>query len=269
MDPRRRWDHSRYGLHRKTATAVDCGLTVGGWITAYLGGGDDSIGQLVATGQLWEVHGGPGNDTIRGDNAENWLFGDEGDDFVRGWMGNDVIDGGPGVDALYGDRSIFLTPEGGDDTITSRDTEPDEVWCDYGFDTVTADALDTIDLDCEQVDRGVAPAVTPPAITPPAITPPSAAPPTVAPPASKALPRMTVSTAKRYVKRALAKRYRGWRKGTHRVLAKPLRVSRVTVKFRSVSVRYRAHTYRGWAQAKYYLKGGKVHVRTTVHLKRR
>lgn len=47
-----------------------------------------------------EIHGGAGNDSIKGSNASDRLFGEAGNDFIEGKGGNDLIDGGTGTDIL-------------------------------------------------------------------------------------------------------------------------------------------------------------------------
>lgn len=204
-------------------------------IDADLGPGNDKIGALI--GSLGTVRGGPGDDEINGDGGDNTIFGDEGRDILFGSNGNDMIDGGPGNDQIYGDGLYY--DFGGSDTINSRDGERDEVSCGLGFDVVTADSLDDIYVECEQVDRGESPSSIP-----------------------VVLPRMTIADAKTYVRRSFTRWYRAWGKGTHRVIAKPRRISRVMVRFDRVSVRYRGRTYRGWARARYFPKNGEVYIRT-------
>jgi hypothetical protein len=230
---------------------VSCGSLFGAVINADLGDGNDSIGTAYAGAAV--IHGGPGNDKIYGTEGDDQVYGDAGSDTVYGNGGNDFVDGGPGLDQIYGD--FFYLDVGGNDTLNSRDGELDEVSCGMGVDVVTADTLDNVYVECEQVDRGAAP--------PPATTPPSGN----QPPVTATLPTMTVGAAKRYVRRALAGWYRAWRKGSAKVVSKPRRISRVAVKFARVSVRYRGRTYRGWAQAKYYWKGDEVYIRTTGRLR--
>jgi hypothetical protein len=74
-------------------------------------------------------------------------------------MGDDVISGGPGRDEIAGDRPARcnelhcdITDGYGNDVIDARDGEADSVSCGPGTDKVTADAIDVIAPDCEQVD---------------------------------------------------------------------------------------------------------------------
>ncbi len=45
-----------------------------------------------------EVHGGDGNDYLKGSDSADKLYGDAGNDFIEGKGGNDLIDGGAGYD---------------------------------------------------------------------------------------------------------------------------------------------------------------------------
>ena len=56
------------------------------------------------------IHGGNGNDTIRGEFDNDSVFGDAGDDLIVGGFGDDVLDGGAGVDTLsYEDAGLGVT----------------------------------------------------------------------------------------------------------------------------------------------------------------
>jgi hypothetical protein len=69
-----------------------------------------------------------------------------------GRQGDDTLSGGGGSDLLHGGFD--------NDVLNSRDGTADEVACGAGTDTANADreALDAVNLDCETVDRGGAPA---------------------------------------------------------------------------------------------------------------
>lgn len=79
------------------------------------------------------AYGGSGNDTIRGNSADNLLSGGGGDDYLFGLEGNDVLEGGSGTDwveytysfASYGFSflltSISITGEGTD--VVANDVE--------------------------------------------------------------------------------------------------------------------------------------------------
>ncbi|MGZ6638248.1 MAG: calcium-binding protein [Solirubrobacteraceae bacterium] len=146
------------GCEQSDATTISCDNYK--TINADLGAGNDTIGTNLGPGTMGVVHGGPGDDKIYGDSGDSQIYGDEGNDYIDGGSGNDYIDGGAGHDQIYGDFE-YLEPGDGNDTIVSRDGEQDDVSCGYGWDTVTADQLDRIGSECDQVDRGAAPTPTP------------------------------------------------------------------------------------------------------------
>jgi Ca2+-binding RTX toxin-like protein len=73
-------------------------------------------------GDVENVWGGRGNDTIRGSSANNRLVGGAGDDVIYGRGGRDTILGGAGNDLIYardGDR-IADSLDGGDGTDAAQ-----------------------------------------------------------------------------------------------------------------------------------------------------
>jgi Ca2+-binding RTX toxin-like protein len=114
----------------------------------------------IAEGVVIErVQAGGGIDTINGNGADNQLgganlgdtiYGRGGDDVISGDyielgnVGNDTLVGGPGNDEMYGGP--------GTDTIKALDSESDVIDCGDGTDTVFADAIDDVDIDCENVN---------------------------------------------------------------------------------------------------------------------
>jgi Ca2+-binding RTX toxin-like protein len=86
------------------------------------------------------VHGGPGDDVLRGGDGVDRMFGEQGRDVLSGALGNDqlfggpdsdaligfggndFLDGGPGPDALFGQRGhdVFLGGSGRD-VLLARD----------------------------------------------------------------------------------------------------------------------------------------------------
>lgn len=97
---------------------------------------------------------GSGNDSVTGSALANTLSGGPGNDAISGVGGDDTLDGGPGQDSLDGGE--------GNDRLATRDAVLDADVCGAGTDSVTADTLDQVAADCEQVDRGVAaPAIRP------------------------------------------------------------------------------------------------------------
>ena len=87
------------------------------------------------TGDVENLVGTSGTDTITGDDRANTLVGDAGADSIVGGGGFDVFDGGDG-----------------DDTIDSRDGGgPDALQCGAGDDVAQIDSLDAVDDSCEHV----------------------------------------------------------------------------------------------------------------------
>lgn len=78
---------------------------------------------------------------------------------IAGLAGADRISGGPGADTLYAgpyDADVDTLEGGaGDDTLVTADlpASRDVVRCGPGADEVTADSLDEVAADCEDVDR--------------------------------------------------------------------------------------------------------------------
>ncbi|MGZ6672649.1 MAG: calcium-binding protein [Solirubrobacteraceae bacterium] len=146
------------GCEASSDTQVSCGRYA--VINADLGAGNDWIGTTLGPGTMGVVHGGPGNDTIYGDGGNSQLYGDDGNDVVYGSYGDDTVDGGPGFDQIFGDGDYAEPGDDGSDLINARDAAPDDVRCGYGWDKVTADPADRVGDECDEVDRGTAPAPT-------------------------------------------------------------------------------------------------------------
>ncbi|HEX8911357.1 MAG TPA: right-handed parallel beta-helix repeat-containing protein [Humisphaera sp.] len=89
-----------------------------------------------ARGDVENVLGGSGNDTLTGSAAANVLLGNGGNDTLRGGMGDDTLDGGTGADKLYG--------EGGNDTLKARDGAADALDGGSGNDWADADLIDAL-----------------------------------------------------------------------------------------------------------------------------
>ncbi|HEX8102051.1 MAG TPA: calcium-binding protein [Solirubrobacteraceae bacterium] len=131
------------------------------------GEGDDDLAGRMGNDT---IDGGPGNDTlleffvnqngvgadtlIGGDGRDTINYGDRADDLSLTLDGQandgapgegDNVDGGPGRDRLVTGT--------GDDVIGIRDADGDEVQCGANVDKVTVDGLDSVDPDCESVDR--------------------------------------------------------------------------------------------------------------------
>jgi hypothetical protein len=108
------------------------------------------------------ITGNGGDDELKGSGGPDLIDGGAGADTIDAGFGDDVITGGPGRDVLFGDRRggdcgpLWCTYPYGNDVIDARDGEQDSVSCGAGTDRVTADAVDVVDSDCEQVDRAAA-----------------------------------------------------------------------------------------------------------------
>ena len=95
--------------------------------TAYYRGTSADPNRYVVT-LMENVIGSPGNDTITGDGAENYIDGGAGNDFLSGGDGEDTLEGGADSDVLFGgDGDDFLSGSymndllyagNGDDTLT-------------------------------------------------------------------------------------------------------------------------------------------------------
>jgi Thrombospondin type 3 repeat len=103
----------------------------------------------VTIGIAASMLGGPGADTLGGGPAGDELRGDEGNDDLNGGEGDDAVDGGAGTDKLDGGP--------GGDSLLSRDGLSESVSCGDGTDSVDADTVDDVALDCESVSRTFTP----------------------------------------------------------------------------------------------------------------
>jgi Ca2+-binding RTX toxin-like protein len=119
---------------------------------------------------IWDndkINGGPGGDTICGENCNtpstitgmDVLFGADGSDDIHGERGRDelrsgnqgdTLDGGDGPDRFYGgpgDDTIFT---GADTSFPRPDGRPDNVHCGGGTDKVRYEqGIDIVSSDCE------------------------------------------------------------------------------------------------------------------------
>jgi lysophospholipase L1-like esterase len=98
--------------------------------------GAAGIAAMVAAAAAWAgtIVGAPRGDVLRGSPRSDKIYGRAGNDRLYGYGGNDLLVGGPGADLLA---------------------------CGSGRDVATADAKDTVRLDCEVV-RGRPKASPPP-----------------------------------------------------------------------------------------------------------
>jgi Ca2+-binding RTX toxin-like protein len=116
------------------------------------GGSSDSLVSIEAA----TLTGGPGDDVL---NASGFTRGPV---ILDGGAGNDLLFGGGGDDTLIGGPGVDTFDAGaGNDTIQTRDGETENsVACGAGAgDTAVVDTNDTVNSDCETIDR---PDVTPP-----------------------------------------------------------------------------------------------------------
>ncbi|MEJ7786767.1 MAG: calcium-binding protein [Solirubrobacteraceae bacterium] len=111
------------------------------------------------SGDIENLTGGSGSDSLRGDATPNVVVGGPGRDTIDGGPGTDVLDAGPG-----------------EDSVSARDQTPDTVSCGTENDAVVSDPADTVAGDCEANDTGEVAAGPPPADPPPADPPPAKAP---------------------------------------------------------------------------------------------
>jgi len=116
-------------------------------------GGNDTL-YAADTGYFFQgitLLGGPGNDQLYGDYAQDTLDGGPGDDSLSGGPSKDILVGGAGYDRIDGG--------GGGDTIGAQDGERDRITCGRngygrdGRDIVYADRADIVARDCEIVHR--------------------------------------------------------------------------------------------------------------------
>ena len=134
-----------------TVTSDDTGVTID--LTAHGGGtillqGFD-IDDLDAADFVFPTAGTAGDDTIAGDDGENWIYGLAGDDTIEGGDGRDSLFGGAGDDTMYGGAgsdnmyggsggvayAYELWGESGNDTMYGG-AGNDGFWGDDGDDTI-------------------------------------------------------------------------------------------------------------------------------------
>ena len=81
------------------------------------------------------VQGSVFNDSITGDDGDNWLYGLDGDDTINGGAGADVIFGNGGSDIISGgagaDMFYFVQTDTGTDTITDFENDVDKLNLQY------------------------------------------------------------------------------------------------------------------------------------------
>lgn len=110
--------------------SIDCHAPNG--VRLELGDGNDRSYVSSDVTVAVTAYGGPGNDSLDGNNAVNTFFGEAGDDVLSGSGGDDVLDGGDGNDTIDGySGSDRIAGGAGDDLI-----HPDS------FETPSADVVD-------------------------------------------------------------------------------------------------------------------------------
>ena len=83
------------------------------------------------------TYGGPGDDVIVGNGADNEIYGGDGNDLICGGGGNDKIFGGTGLDVAFG--------EAGDDRLRGGD-QRDVLFGNEGDDNLDGqNAIDVLD----------------------------------------------------------------------------------------------------------------------------
>jgi Ca2+-binding RTX toxin-like protein len=81
-----------------------------------VGKGGDAKGDQIKNVEI--VHGSDHNDTLKGNNLDNFLFGHNGNDLLKAGGGDDTVDGGIGNDSLYGGKGAdVLGGDLGDDDL--------------------------------------------------------------------------------------------------------------------------------------------------------
>ena len=102
-------------LSSGTATSNDDSIELRNFENVYGGSGDDTITGDDANNY---IKGGEGNDTINGGEGNDSLYGEDGNDIINGGEGNDTIGGGEGDDTLSGGAgNDNITGQWGDDRI--------------------------------------------------------------------------------------------------------------------------------------------------------
>jgi RTX calcium-binding nonapeptide repeat (4 copies) len=101
----------------------------------------------------WVVVGTSGDDSLAGTSGMDIISGLDGRDAVGGAEGDDCIDGGPGDDRLLGGAGNDLIAGGkGGDALVGGPGQ-DKFRCGDGDDTVYAEPGESVDADCEHVNR--------------------------------------------------------------------------------------------------------------------
>lgn len=110
------------------------------------GRGNDS---LAGHGGNDYLYGGEGHDYLTGDDGDDTLIGGDGDDYLEGGEGNDVLQGGKGYDTLYGGHGddVYLFNRGDGQDSISEDAGNDRLI--FGSEISIADLQFSINEYCE------------------------------------------------------------------------------------------------------------------------
>jgi hypothetical protein len=105
------------------------------------------------------LYGGTGADTLRGDDAPNFLYGQEGDDTLDGRGGSDDLAGWSGDDTIIGGAGRDSFSDGAGDDVLRLDNPPGEydnyLACEAGDDVIVGPGpAPSITLSCDRIDFG-------------------------------------------------------------------------------------------------------------------
>jgi hypothetical protein len=130
---------------------------------AFSGGADGDVLDLSGSGSSTVTLDGSANDGAGADGGNanvqadvEEILGGPGDDEFTGTVGSQALWGGGGSDILTGGGGAdILSGDAGGDFIFARDGAVDDIHCGGGTDAVQADWNDTVDADCENVERSL------------------------------------------------------------------------------------------------------------------
>jgi Ca2+-binding RTX toxin-like protein len=105
--------------------------------------GDDGDNFVEGQDGNDSVFGGGGNDTMEGRNDDDIVSGGAGNDGIDGGTGNDILTGGADADTF----AFFLTEDTGADQITDFSRSEDALWFLDVLDSNGDSTLDLADLD--------------------------------------------------------------------------------------------------------------------------
>ena len=100
-----------------------------------LGTGVDSLGDTIRSIEAG-IFGSPGNDSINGNAAANYLTGGDGGDLIQGFAGNDSLNGNAGNDSIAGGDGLDVIFGGQGDDSLNGNAGADTLSGDKGNDTI-------------------------------------------------------------------------------------------------------------------------------------